>query len=185
MEFNKLFLVFLYLIIKKTYELPCREEDFKQIFSSCNPETNLRTISIILMSNCENKKIENENTLLSIYSKLPVFNISCDESCNEGEIMKFNPLENKIDCEKCPENTYSSGGDLKIINHWNKEILKKFNVNCYAISEKETKKNENCTNLIISQDKSMVMTGELIGDFMKYYIQIIFFLIQNKLEDFY
>ena len=41
MEFNKLFLVFLYLIIKKTYELPCREEDFKQIFSSCNPEKNL------------------------------------------------------------------------------------------------------------------------------------------------
>ena len=175
MEFNKLFLVFLYLIINNTYELPCREEDFKQIFSSCNPETNLRTISIILMSNCENKKIENENTLLSIYSKLPVFNISCDESCNEGEIMKFNPLENKIDCEKCPENTYSSGGDLKIINHWNKEILKKFNVNCFAISEQETKKNENCTNLIISQDKSMVMTGELIGDFMKYYIQIIYF----------
>ncbi len=175
MKFNQLFIFLLYLITKKTIEIPCKEEDFKQIFSLCNPETNLRTISIILISDCENKKIENDNSLLSIYSTLPVFNISCDEYCNEGEIMKFNPFENKINCEKCPENTFSSGGDLKITNNWNKEILKKFNVNCFAISNENTKKDENCTKLIISHDKSMIMTGDLIGDFIKYYIQIIYF----------
>ena len=171
----KFFLFLIFFLIKNLILIPCTEKDFKQIFSSCNLETNLRTISIILISNCENKKIENENSILSIYSTLPVFNISCDEYCNEGEIMKFNVLENKIECEKCPENTFSSGGDLKIINNWNKEILKKFIINCFAISNNETKKDENCTKLIISQDKSMIMTGDLIGNFIKYYIQIIYF----------
>lgn len=175
MEKKYILIIIVNFILKISNSYPCEEKDFKQIFSQCDLETNTRNISIILLSECENKKIEDEENILSIYSTLPVFNISCDEYCNEGEIMRFNPFENKIECEKCPENTYSSGRDFKIVNNWKKEHLKKFTVNCFAISEKETKKDDNCTSLLISNDKTMLMTGDLIGDYMKYYIQIIYF----------
>ena len=118
MEKKYILIIIVNFILKISNSYPCEEKDFKQIFSQCDLETNTRNISIILLSECENKKIEDEENILSIYSTLPVFNISCDEYCNEGEIMRFNPFENKIECEKCPENTYSSGRDFKIVNNW-------------------------------------------------------------------
>ena len=174
MFFPFIIVIFLLLTIIKNEQ--CTIDDYGQFFSNCDIKTNTRNITIYLKSNCSNENLNNNNnSLLSIYSKLPTFTTICNHNCFEGEIIYYNVIENKIECKKCPKNTYSTSGNLIIDSNWNETHLNLFQTNCYAVDSEETKKNDDCTNLKISNDNSMLMTGEIIGNQTNYLIQILYF----------
>ena len=156
---------------------PCQESNYQQYFSKCDMTSNKRNITIYKDSECENpdNKTLEENELLLLYSKLPTFEIDCNKECKIGEKIIYNPLTNELNCITCPQNTYFLGSDYKVISNWKKSDLKKFSFNCYAIDYNGFKMNEDCTGLTISNDKSMLMSGELTGDQIKYFIQVLFF----------
>ena len=175
MSFSFIILIFLLLTIIKNNQ--CTIDDYGQFFSNCDLKTNTRNITIYLKSNCSYEKLNdnNNNSILSIYSKLPTFTTYCNNNCFPGEIIYYNILENKIECKKCPNNTYSTLGNLNIDSNWNEDYLNIFQTNCYAVDIEETKKNEDCTNLHISNDNSMLMSGEITGNQSNYLIQILYF----------
>ena len=159
---------------------PCNESDYHQYFTECDTHTNTRNITIYLTSNCTTPS--NPSELIQIYSTLPTFTVQCGMKCPAGTIIKYDPLLNETTCEKCPQNTFSSGGDIKINNEWNDQSLHLFQTNCYAIGLDGYTKNENCTGLLLHKDKTMIMSGELTGgNQLKYFIQAIyFFKAKNK-----
>jgi hypothetical protein len=172
---NRLFIFIISLPTIFIFSIPCNINDFKQILSSCDLNTNKRNILITKHSNCEIEKNYEQNNKLSIYSTLPEFKISCDLNCKSGEILNFNPILKEVECIKCPNNTFNTGNNL-IINNWNNQILNEFEINCFSINKNEKIKNDYCTSIKINADKSIIMTGDLINDhYNKYYIQIIYF----------
>ena len=63
----------------------------------------------------------------------PVHNLDCNVHCEPGEFLDFDPYETMSVCTKCPANTYSIGGGLRIDGldvKWNEEFLKDFNAFC-------------------------------------------------------
>jgi hypothetical protein len=46
----------------------------------------------------------------------PIFDISCTDPCLEGEQLEINPLTRELFCGKCPNNTYSPGSGIKLID---------------------------------------------------------------------
>ena len=170
------FIIVILLLLTIIKNEQCTIDDYGQFFSNCDIKTNTRNITIYLKSNCSNENLNNNNnSLLSIYSKLPTFTTICNHNCFEGEIIYYNVIENKIECKKCPKNTYSTSGNLIIDSNWNETHLNLFQTNCYAVDSEETKKNDDCTNLKISNDNSMLMTGEIRGNQTNYLIQILYF----------
>ena len=170
------FILTIILLITIIKNEQCTIDDYGQFFSNCDIKTNTRNITIYLKSNCSYENLNtNNNTLLSIYSKLPTFTIYCNHNCLPGEIIYYNIIENKIECKKCPKNTYSTSGNLIIDSNWNETHLNLFQTNCYAIDNEGAKKNEDCTKLHISNDNSILMTGEIIGNQTNYLIQILYF----------
>ena len=156
----------------------CNQSNFKQIISSCDLNTNLRNIIITKNSFCENKGNYNPENLISLYSTLPEYNISCDEKCNLGEIINFNPLINEIECLKCPRNTFNTGENF-IISNWNIYILKKFKIKCILLkNNNEVKKYTNC--FTISDDNSMIISNDFNHDYSKYNIQLMYFFNVKK-----
>ena len=181
---NRLFINLILLPTIFIFSIPCNINDFKQILSSCDLNTNKRNILITKHSTCELEKKYEPNNIISIYSTLPEYNISCDLNCKSGEILNFNPILNNIECMKCPNNTFNIGKKL-IINHWNHHILREFRIKCFSINENETIKNDFCTSLIINDDGSNIMTGDLIdNNYNIYYIQIIYFFSSKQLGNF-
>ena len=172
----KLLIHILFLIIQIQTK-PCTKSNYKQYFSKCNITSNKRNITIYKDSECENpdNKTLQENELLLIYSQLPTFETTCNKECKSGEKLQYNPITNELNCISCPNNTYILGNDYKIISNWKKSDLKKFIYNCYAIDYNGFKVNEDCTGLSISSDKSMLMSGELTSNHIKYFIQVLFF----------
>ena len=169
------FLIFLLLILLSKNN-PCTIEDYGQYFSPCDLKTNTQNITIYLKSNCTYDNIQNDNeSLLSIYSTLPSFNTTCNNICNSGEKKYYDIKEKKIICNKCPINTFSTSGDIIINGQWNKNDLNKFQTTCFSIDHEGIKENENCSKLTISKDKSMIMTGELLGKETYYLIEIMYF----------
>ena len=167
------------LFIHSSLSIPCSESDYQQYFTECDTTTNTRNITIYLTSNCTTPSTPSQ--LVQIYSTLPTFTIQCGMKCPGGTIIKYDPILNVTVCEKCPPNTYSTGGDIKINNEWNDQSLRLFQTNCYAIGLDGYTKNENCTGLLLHSDKTMIMSGELTGNQLKYFIQsIYFFKAKNK-----
>ena len=181
---NRLFIYIISLPTIFIFSIPCKITDFKQIISSCDLTTNNRNILITKHSTCEIEKNYESNNILSIYSTLPEFKISCDLNCKSGEILKFNPILNDIECMKCPNNTFNKGQNL-IINNWNNHILKEFEIKCFSINNNEKIQNDYCTSLMINDDKSIIMTGDLINNnYNIYYIQIVYFFNTKQAGNF-
>ena len=177
------FLIFLLLILLSKNN-PCTIEDYGQYFSPCDLKTNTQNITIYLKSNCTYDNIKNDNeSLLSLYSTLPSFNTTCNNICNSGEKKYYDIKEKKIICNKCPINTFSTSGDIIINGQWNKNDLNKFQTTCFSIDHEGIKENENCSKLSISKDKSMIMTGDILGKETHYLIEIMYFLIVKIQED--
>lgn len=172
MKINFLLLCFILLCFSYN-SLPCDENDFQQYFSSCNTTTNTRIVSIYLTKNCTS--FSNNNTLINIYSKLPTFTIKCGIECPAGTFIFYDVLTQSTICKKCPENTYNYGGNFKIMGEWSESSLEHFQADCYAIDLHGYKKNVDCTGLQITKDKTMMTSGEITGNQIKYYIQVMFF----------
>ncbi len=88
------------------------------------------------------------------------YNTSCHE-CEKGKFLIYNASTQKLDCEICPEKTYSLGGNIRIngiLREWNEqnEFFKKISNNCYL---KEQKLGLNCTPWEISNDHSYIYAG--------------------------
>lgn len=174
---KNIIIIFSLILIKVTLNAECTISDYKQYFSKCDKKTNKRTITIYRNSDCEvqNELTLNTSNLLSLYSKLPSYEIDCDLECKGGEKMEYDPINNEVICKKCPKNTYNLGANYKVISNWKESDLKKFTFNCYAIDYSGYKLNEDCTGLTLSSDKSMLVSGELTGKQIKYFIQAFFY----------
>jgi hypothetical protein len=181
-----IFLYIILIILTTIFSRKCELKDFKQKFGECDLFTNKRNISIYVSDDC---KIEspsendnsNSNLLLKEFSKLPIYTTTCNKYCEGGYKLVYNPLTDTTDCEICPENTFSPGGNRRIIKNWSEDVLKDFNINCYAIGFEGYKKNEDCTGIIISNDNTMIESGDLTGNQTKYFLHIIYpFSAQNS-----
>ena len=168
-------IVLLFSIPSTITSTPCTESDYQQYFSECDPKTNTRNVTIYLTKECENVQITDPSNPLSVYSTLPTITIQCGLKCPAGEIMRLDPIKKEAVCQKCPEDTYSVGGDFKVNNKWTQDNLKKFDINCYAIGISGYKKNEDCTGILISPDKTMIMSGDITGNQVKYFVQVMYF----------
>ena len=181
---QKLKYLFLFnIIIIPIFSRTCELTDFNQKFGECDLLTNTRNISIYITNNCTiESNIENDNnSLLNEFSKLSIYTTTCNKFCEGGYKLFYNPLTDTTECEICPENTYSPGGNKRIIKNWSEENLKDFIINCYAISYEGYKLNEDCTGILISNNNTMIESGEITGDQTKYFLQIIYpFSAQNS-----
>ena len=181
---QKLKYLFLFnIIIIPIFSRTCELTDFNQKFGECDLLTNTRNISIYITNNCTiDSNIENDNnSLLKEFSKLSIYTTTCNKFCEGGYKLFYNPLTDTTECEICPENTYSPGGNKRIIKNWSEENLKDFIINCYAISYEGYKLNEDCTGILISNNNTMIESGEITGDQTKYFLQIIYpFSAQNS-----
>ena len=174
-SYSHIILILLFLTTSSSTVEPCRESDYEQYFTECDPKTNTRNVTIYLSKDCENVQVTDESSPLSFLSTLPTTTVQCGLKCPAGEIMKLDPLKKELICVKCPKDSYSVGGDLRIRNRWSNEDLKKFEINCYAIGTNDYSKNTDCTGLSINNDKTMIMSGELTGNYLKYFIQVMYF----------
>ena len=176
---NNINIFFLILIIfphNILSQKECTKLDYKQYFSPCDENTNTRIVQIYKISNCTNIS---PSTILNIYKNLPTFNVTCDFICQSGTKIIYDVLDNKLKCEKCPENTYNNGGDLIIKSYWKEEHLKLFKINCYSINANNNndnindieyyninneQANINCSGMTINKDRTNIESGELSGD---------------------
>jgi hypothetical protein len=88
------------------------------------------------------------------------YNELCHE-CEKGKYLIYNPSTKKLDCEVCPEDTYSLGGNIRInglLREWNKqnEFFRKISTNCYL---RGLDLGANCTAWTISNDNSYIYAG--------------------------
>ena len=140
---QNIFFLFILLIIFPNNILSqkeCSKLDYKQYFSQCDENTNTRIVQIYKISNCITLDTS-KSLILDIYKNLPTFNVTCDLICPSGTIITYDVLDNKLKCEKCPENTYNNGGDLIIKSFWKEEYLKLFKINCFSVDVNNNKDN--------------------------------------------
>jgi hypothetical protein len=180
---NLKYLFILNIIIIPIFSRTCELSDFKQKFGECDLLTNKRNISIYISNNCTlDSSLENSNDpLLKEFSKLQIYTATCNKFCDGGYKLFYNPLTETTECKICPENTYSPGGNKRIIKNWSEEILKDFIINCYAINYEGYKLNEDCTGILLSNNNTMIESGDITGNQTKYFLHIIYpFSSQNS-----
>ena len=166
-------LINFFIYIQHVESQICTIDNYKIKLHPCEQETQTRNISIYLNSKCIlPKNITPDNPIYPYYT-LPTYNVSCID-CLQNEKIIYDPNQKDIICQKCPNNTHSTGKDLKIIENWSEEIINQnFIVNCISIGYSSYKENKDCTKLSISHDKTYIESGTLTGDEQKYIIQII------------
>jgi len=92
-------------------------------------------------------------------------NVDCSLKCDHGEFFYYDLNQNKLECRKCPANSYSVGGDFRICGEkreWSEDILSHFKNICYVRCEgddNDMRVNENCDNWKINQKHSNITTG--------------------------
>lgn len=165
--------IFILLLFQTSSSFYCEEQDYQQYFSPCDSKTNTRTVSIYLTKKCTTPP--NPSPLLSIYSTLPIFTTNCGTKCPEGTIIHYDPLTKSNTCQKCPENTYSTGGNFKEFEDWTESSLEAFQTHCFVYDINNHKTDEECTTLHISEDGTMLTSGEIIGNQIKYEMRAIYF----------
>ena len=197
---QNIFFLFILLIIFPNNILSqkeCSKLDYKQYFSQCDENTNTRIVQIYKISNCITLDTS-KSLILDIYKNLPTFNVTCDLICPSGTIITYDVLDNKLKCEKCPENTYNNGGDLIIKSFWKEEYLKLFKINCFSVDVHNNKDNNfeyfninkeyaniNCSGMKLSSDRTSIESGELNNsDNNKYILQIMYFFNAKNLGRF-
>jgi hypothetical protein len=90
------------------------------------------------------------------------FDVDCDE-CGKGQYLKYSPELDRLECDFCPENTYSLGGGFRIngiLKEWNNsnEYFNMIsNKSCYVYNGHE---GVDCTPWVPSEDKTHLFAGE-------------------------
>ena len=95
-SYSHIILILLFLTTSSSTVEPCRESDYEQYFTECDPKTNTRNVTIYLSKDCENVQVTDESSPLSFLSTLPTTTVQCGLKCPAGEIMKLDPLKKEL-----------------------------------------------------------------------------------------
>ena len=146
-------IIFLYVMsfLHLTLSTPCITDNYQYTFTKCSNKT--RNIFFSYKTTCE----PDQTT-----SNLPLSIIGTQcKQCNSGEYLIYNFETNSQECQKCPVNTYSTGGSFKIRGNnyeWNNHQLFSSLTNECLIINKETE-NSNCKGFTIEQDGKYIKTN--------------------------
>jgi hypothetical protein len=110
----------------------------------------------------KNNNCEFDNSNKDISKLIKKYTLDCQLTCKPGQILDFDLTTNKEKCTKCPENTYSTGGNRIIHgsnNEWTENNIKPFSSKCYNIYFNYIDDN-NCSAFISNEDNSLFIGGK-------------------------
>ena len=87
--------------------------------------------------------------------------MDCTKTCQAGSYLDFDIKRSIQVCSPCPENTYSTGGALRILGkyqEWNNESFNYFDNDCFINDGIDSI--SNCTAFSISKDQSYIYSGK-------------------------
>ena len=138
-------LISLFLLFKLTFSLNCTSETIFFQFSHCSKNLT-RNIFFSKRNQCESNNFP--------LSK----NIECG-ACPSGSKLSYNFELKSLTCEKCPKNTFSTGGNFRInglYEEFTEENINEFESDCFVIENNE--ENKFCTSFY-SDDYIILKSG--------------------------
>jgi hypothetical protein len=137
---------------------PCTQKDISYKFGECNQEgLHKGTFKFNVVIFYTNDYCDNSNFTIPMY----IDNMDCTKTCPAGSYLDFDIQRSTQMCTLCPENTFSTGGALRILGkyqEWNNESFSFFNNDCYVSDGLDTV--SNCTAYTINKDQSYIFSGK-------------------------
>lgn len=158
----QIYIFMIFSFCPKIFSWDCTINDFNKHLSSCDPQTNTRNLTFYF--NPLSCRLTNQS--LVFYSKNPSIPIPCDTRCPPGHKLSYNFLLKSIECVPCPRDTFNLGSDLNAL-YWTSEIIALFSINCNFYDNNTLVERKKCNNIIISNDKKILMLLENKKENMK------------------